>query len=223
MKTNIKKSKILSPTLDFAFCDIKELQEIIFASPNLGERQSIPKFNNDINDLNALSPQLQLTKLLEKNKKKILSQPNYLDSTKNHNKIKNNKHNFETNSIRLCYNNISSLNGLINIFDIILKQPYNLIWIDLSHNNLKIINDELLQIKSLKILYLHHNKIKSKNEVSKLKSLPNLKKLTLYGNPIETKKYRSYIIALFPDILCLDFNRITNNDKELSHQIKLNK
>ncbi len=61
----------------------------------------------------------------------------------------------------------------------------NLQWLDLSYNYLTEIEDEILEFKQLKVLYLHGNYIKCLEDTRKLQLLPNLANLTLYGNPIE--------------------------------------
>ena len=46
----------------------------------------------------------------------------------------------------------------------------------------------LLEYKNIGILYLHGNEIQDLKQIEKLAALPNLKKLTLHGNPIAEKK-----------------------------------
>ena len=51
----------------------------------------------------------------------------------------------------------------------------------------------------------------------KLKHLPNLLKLTLHGNPVEeNRNYRKFVINALPNLLSLDFIRITPRDRELA-------
>lgn len=57
---------------------------------------------------------------------------------------------------------------------------------------------------------MHGNDIKNVEEVMKLKSLFQLKTLTLHGNPISRiNNYRRYILFYLPQIQSLDFSLIT--------------
>jgi hypothetical protein len=48
-----------------------------------------------------------------------------------------------------------------------------------------------------------------------LAGLKNLKKLTLFGNPFEEKKYyRNFVIHHLPSVMMLDFAIITRLDRE---------
>ena len=66
----------------------------------------------------------------------------------------------------------------------------NLAWIDLSHNYLIDLNYDFIDFPNLVTLYLHCNYISNFN-VSKFKQVleklktPNLKQLTIHGNPLE--------------------------------------
>lgn len=83
-------------------------------------------------------------------------------------------------------------------------------WLDVSFNSIEIISNDLLQLKNLKILYLHGNQIKFFIEVTKLKSLKLLKTLTLHGNPIEENPiYRSTVIKTLPNLINFDFSVVT--------------
>ena len=137
-------------------------------------------------------------------------------ASNNSTKSKHTRHkNILTVAVRLCYNEITKLNGLASILnDHILLSPHRLCWIDFSHNQISEISDDLLTIKSLSILYFHCNNIKSKKQILKLQNLPQLTKLTMFGNPAEQKDgYRTWMIASFPNVRSLDFIRVTPDDK----------
>ncbi|CAH2225930.1 leucine-rich repeat-containing 51-like isoform X1 [Pelobates cultripes] len=69
----------------------------------------------------------------------------------------------------------------------------------------------------LSVLNLHGNSIRQLSEVDKLACLPNLKSLTLHGNPIETEKgYRSYILSVLPQLKSLDFSGVTKQDRVMA-------
>ena len=65
------------------------------------------------------------------------------------------------------------------------KDPFtNLQSIDLSFNELTKIDASVIKYPNIKSLYLHGNAIENFNEIKKLKTMNNLRRLTLHGNPI---------------------------------------
>lgn len=101
---------------------------------------------------------------------------------------------YDASCIRLNNNLISKLIDISTFLSKLLIQPDKLTWIDLSSNELPDIPAELGTINSLRILLLHGNQIKEIDEVDKLMKLPELQKLTLHGNTIETIKNYKYIV-----------------------------
>jgi Leucine-rich repeat (LRR) protein len=86
-------------------------------------------------------------------------------------------------SVRLCYNELTSLDNLAEHLSHIMDDPRsNLQWLDVSFNQLTRIDSVLLQFPNLQCLYMHGNKIRSVLEVKKLGQLSKLTKLTLHGN-----------------------------------------
>ena len=78
-------------------------------------------------------------------------------------------------------------------------------WIDLSFNNIRVFGDCFKCLPALQVLNLQANRISDLKQVKKLGELPKLKKLSLFGNPIEEKKhYRSYVITVCPLVGQLD-------------------
>ena len=124
--------------------------------------------------------------------------------------------------IRLCNNKFSVLDGMLACFDKIFYTDCrsSLFWIDLSFNELSGIPEELLQITALKVLNLHVNNIAGRGEVTKLRTLKHLRKLSLHGNPIEEKPgkpaYREFVVSTLPSLKELDFCAITKKDRELA-------
>ena len=96
--------------------------------------------------------------------------------------------------IKLSNNNLDS-KGCWKDFKVAIEgtmeNPRDLTWLDLSFNSIGDIDKVLLDYEKLQVLYLHANAIKDVAEINKLQRLPNLRTLTLHGNPIENiKNYR---------------------------------
>merc|ERR1712188_99132 len=121
-----------------------------------------------------------------------------------------------TTCLRLCNNSLKTLDGLDEAVNEMFDHPDKVEWFDLSFNELKTIDDSLLQYKNVKSLYLHGNQITDLNEVMKLRELPLLKSLAMHGNPIEECKsppYRTFVIGALPALQRLDFCTITPQDR----------
>ncbi|KAJ3135767.1 Leucine-rich repeat-containing protein 51 [Physocladia obscura] len=124
----------------------------------------------------------------------------------------------QAGALRLQNNKIETLENLYIIASKIVENPtLHIAWIDLSFNNLKVIDKELLQFPTLTTLYLHANNIEDLTEIDKLKSLERLRTLTLHGNPLENSKgYRQYVAGRLRKLKHLDFCGITRQDKALA-------
>ncbi|XP_014273185.1 leucine-rich repeat-containing protein 51 [Halyomorpha halys] len=115
-----------------------------------------------------------------------------------------------SNSLWLNHNNLESFNGLVAFCNKIFEAPSKIKWLDLSFNGIEEISEEILKFKELQILYLHGNCIDNMLDILKLKTLKNLKTLTLHGCPIETVPfYRQKMVYLLPQVKNLDFVTIT--------------
>ena len=129
-----------------------------------------------------------------------------------------------TRGIKLCYNTLSSINGINHIIDQLIDNSYTqLKFIDLSYNKLTTIENDILQYSNLTILYLHGNCISSFTELFKLQSLHYLTKLQLHNNPLyDTQlngginKPRAYIIGILQQLKVLDCVPISAEERELS-------
>lgn len=117
-------------------------------------------------------------------------------------------------ALRLNNNTLTDLHGFRDITAKLLSEPDHLRWIDLSFNYLPNIDPVLTTFRHLSALNLHGNSISDLSEVDKLGALPNLKSLTLHGNPIEAEPgYRSYVLSLLPNLKTLDFSAVTKQDR----------
>ncbi|SOV19858.1 leucine-rich repeat protein [Plasmodium sp. gorilla clade G2] len=154
----------------------------------------------------------------------------------------NNKEIHVSNNISVLNLNNNNLEN-INFLDDILIHTYkhknleldilylNIITLDISFNKLEDINDSILNLHNLKVLYLHSNKIQNIVQVKKLQALLKLKKFTIENNPIMdiyNKFYRHFIIHYLPQIKSLDFHDISKIEKNKSditfntHKYKFN-
>lgn len=151
-----------------------------------------------------------------------------------------------TNSIILHSNGIKSLSDITNALQEILPEveflnnkqkkdvkkdismPKNIDmnftkldliqWIDLSHNKLESIHKDILELRYLKILYLHANLIKNLEEITVLSNSKALINLTLHGNPIEhIKGYRLLVIEMIPTLEKLDFTLVSEKELDIIH------
>jgi Leucine-rich repeat (LRR) protein len=105
----------------------------------------------------------------------------------------------------------------------IVERPENLTWLDLSFNKLTSLSAELVELSSLKIMYLHGNLLTELGKVLQtLRNLSQLYSLTLHGNPLEEhKKYRARILSTLPQLRSLDFTNVTLSDKlHLKNKVK---
>lgn len=124
-------------------------------------------------------------------------------------------------SIRLNNNTISDLANLQMIMSKILVNWHWLAWIDLSFNDISVLDVSFSDFPELRLIYLHGNAIEHMKEVDKLKSVRNLHTLTLHGNPLEmTENYRYHVLTKLPYLKSLDFSAVTKQEKNLSTRRK---
>ncbi|KAB8285549.1 U2 small nuclear ribonucleo protein A [Yarrowia lipolytica] len=84
----------------------------------------------------------------------------------------------------------------------------------LSKNRITQIND-VKNIAKLETLVLTQNGIATLGALESLKSLVNLTAITLDGNPVQhVPRYRSYMISILPSLRMLDFQRVTQKERD---------
>ncbi|XP_014070760.1 leucine-rich repeat-containing protein 51 [Salmo salar] len=121
---------------------------------------------------------------------------------------------FCSRSLRLNNNIITDLSGFNNTVSAFLSEPSQLAWVDLSFNDISHIDPVLVELKELRVLYLHGNSICNLSEVDKLGALPFLHTLTLHGNTMENEgSNRGYVIAALPHLKKLDFSAVTRQER----------
>ena len=123
-------------------------------------------------------------------------------------------------SVKCNNNSFSDWNGFTEAIDSCLSEPGVMDFVDLSFNQLTTVDEQLARYKDLACVYLHGNKIAKLKDLKFLKALPNLRKLTLHGNPVENvKTYRMTLINALPNLKQLDFTPITSNDRDLAETV----
>jgi len=96
------------------------------------------------------------------------------------------KINLQTCSLIIGYNQIRCLDGVFGVIDrVMFNSVQHLQWLDLQHNYLVTLSDELARFPNLKSLYLHCNYIWDMKEFTKISNLPVLRSVTVHGNPID--------------------------------------
>jgi len=94
------------------------------------------------------------------------------------------------------------------------KPERDLLWLDVSFNQLASIHASVCECKSLRTLYLHGNQLHNLAHVERLAKLSDLSGLTTNGNPFEAKDgYRLFCIGALPGIRKLDHTNITKEEK----------
>jgi len=93
----------------------------------------------------------------------------------------------------------------------------NILWFDLSFNQINVVGSETFTstFPNVATIYLHANNISKLSQLKKLKMYPNLKSLTLYGNPIEEHKhYRNYVLHMCPNLAQFDSSPVTGSERK---------
>eukprot|EP00767_Chilomastix_cuspidata_P004971 gnl/Chilomastix_cuspidata/5156.p1 GENE.gnl/Chilomastix_cuspidata/5156~~gnl/Chilomastix_cuspidata/5156.p1 ORF type:complete len:200 (-),score=38.55 gnl/Chilomastix_cuspidata/5156:54-653(-) len=117
--------------------------------------------------------------------------------------------------IRLCSNQLTSLDGLQELIYAAMWAPRRLTVLDLSCNRLETLSEEIFSFSELQAVYLHQNNIASAREIVKLAQLKNLRHITCHANPLEEEQgYREFLILKIPHLRRLNFTLITKRDRD---------
>jgi hypothetical protein len=118
-------------------------------------------------------------------------------------------------SIKFNNNEINTWEGFDEGLATAMAYSKGLQFLDASFNKLQTIGTCLSEYADLRVLYLHGNAISRLKDIDRLKSLKQIRKLTLHGNPVEdNKNYRKYVIYALPSLQQLDFTPITGLDRD---------
>lgn len=125
-----------------------------------------------------------------------------------------NKESPRASSIRLSNNHLTGLKGLTETFKLVLAPSEQVLWIDLSFNKLRSLDELVQAYPNLRVLYLHGNKIEHLSQLDKLSNLKELRNLTLHGNPVvDEPNYRFFLLSRLPKLKHLDFSAVTKQDR----------
>eukprot|EP00930_Biecheleria_cincta_P063715 TRINITY_DN49239_c0_g1_i1.p1 TRINITY_DN49239_c0_g1~~TRINITY_DN49239_c0_g1_i1.p1 ORF type:complete len:241 (+),score=48.35 TRINITY_DN49239_c0_g1_i1:58-780(+) len=187
------------PPLDYSFKELRSCAEIETEDPRSGgKRTQSPELDDQASGANGAGASNTLAKAtpLEPKMRVVLRKV--------------------TTSVKLNNNMLEYLAGLPQALETMLPNArMTLQWLDISFNQIAVVSsdDDLLQFKNLKALYMHGNCISKFSSVERLRKLPKLISLTLNGNPIEANKcYRSYVIGALPQLKSLDHSTITEDE-----------
>ncbi|XP_006875612.1 PREDICTED: leucine-rich repeat-containing protein 48 [Chrysochloris asiatica] len=108
----------------------------------------------------------------------------------------------------LSFNNIETIEGLNTLV--------NLEDLSLSNNRISKI-DSLDALVKLQVLLLDNNEIFNMMNIIYLRQFKDLRTLGLSGNPIsESEDYKMFVCAYLPDLVYLDYRRISDLTKEMA-------
>lgn len=115
---------------------------------------------------------------------------------------KGQNHRFLTKAVWINNNKLTNVANLDVFLNSILEYPEKLGWLDLSFNYITHLDPILLKYTALKIIYLHGNKLDNFDEIKLLQGFPNLRSLTLHGNPIsDIGSYRMSVLNTLPQVM----------------------
>ncbi|CAF3554211.1 unnamed protein product [Rotaria sordida] len=91
----------------------------------------------------------------------------------------------------------------------------------LANNHIARIADNLQEyIANLDTLMLNNNMLQELSDIDPLATLPKLTHVSFARNPIAMKKdYRLYVIYMLPNLRTLDYNRITQKEREAARKL----
>lgn len=122
----------------------------------------------------------------------------------------------KVSAVNLANNGLLQVGGLDDAISEIVIDPFaKLRWINLSFNSIVSIGNCFVKFHELSVLYLHANKISDLGTIKMLQKQPNLRALTLHGNPLAAQPhYRKYVVHMIPSLQRHDFTPITSEDRD---------
>ena len=123
--------------------------------------------------------------------------------------------------LRMNNNELKTLEGIGTL----IKTLGTCCWLDASCNQIEVLEFAEQIGPSLKVLYLHGNKLNNlEKTIAFLTKFPNLQAVTLNGNPVETaplitsSTYRMRILAAIPQLRSLDHVTFTMDERDQANR-----
>jgi hypothetical protein len=98
-----------------------------------------------------------------------------------------------------------------------LPSLFKLRKLDISSNQIETIGEEDMWVyfPALEVVYLHDNLIDYWDALYTLATLPRVKHITLFNNPIvRQSEYREFMVSKIPTLLALDFHIVSEGEKK---------
>jgi hypothetical protein len=127
-------------------------------------------------------------------------------------------------ALRLNNNALATVDGLLPA---VLPKlvPFHsvsqLLWLDLSFNQLTDVDEALLEFTNLSVLYLHANQIQQSANYQRLSNFKSLTNLAIHGNPMDAvPNLEKKLLAALPNLTKLNFSPVTRLQRADAEQWK---
>ena len=107
-----------------------------------------------------------------------------------------------------------------------LPSLFKLRKLDISSNQIETIGgqDMWVYFPALELVYLHDNLIEYWDALDTLATLPRVKHITLFNNPIVREtEYREFMVNKIPSLLALDFHIVSEGEKKSIYSLPYEK
>ena len=117
-------------------------------------------------------------------------------------------------AVRLSNNLLENMEHLNGPFSSVLDAS-QILWLDLSFNKFVNISEAMATtFPNITTMQMHANNISRLSQLKKLRNFPNLKSISLYGNPVEEHKhYRNYVLNMCPNVTQFDSSPVTAEER----------
>lgn len=121
----------------------------------------------------------------------------------------------EITAVRLSNNLLTSMDTVSGPM-IATVDTSKILWMDLSFNKITSVSSDFpRKFPRITTIYCHANQITKLSELKKFGAFPELKSLSLYGNPVEEHKhYRNYVLFMCPKLTQFDSSPVTKTDRK---------
>lgn len=127
-------------------------------------------------------------------------------------------------ALRLNNNTLATVEGLLPTVMprlVPFHSVSQLLWLDLSFNQLTDVDEALLEFTSLSVLYLHANQIQESANYQLLSNLKSLTNLAIHGNPMDAvPNIHKKLLATLPNLTKLNFSPVTRLQRADAEQWK---